>query len=289
MKLLIYFITFLFLASCSKVVDYEIPYQGDKIVLNGLLTPDSVVQVSVFRSIPVGKEIGIEKIIISNAYVELWEDSIKIENLLHTQKGIYRSPSQFRPKIGKGYKIKVTAEGLSSVETEMEYIPEMPILTSANFQDSIFISTNRAVVAKMTFIITQTLKDDYYWVDFRGYKDGIVKYPNQTWVVKNINSCGADNYGMYASFIFSDECQSFPSFPIEIKTETSDYDGRFDSIKVSIASINKQFYDYQNVIAHQPIGGFDGTFSEGKTLPSNVKGGNGILVGYSQVGVVFGF
>ena len=275
------------LFSCSKVVEYKLPYSGDKIVLNGLLNPDSVIQIRVSKSIPVGQEVAIEQIVISDAIVELWEDSVKIENLYYIQQGIYRSSSQFKPQINKGYRIKVSAINLPPAETETVYIPEIPRLTDAHFTDSIAISSNQAVVGKMRFEVMQTLLADYYWIDFRGYKNGALKYPNQTWIRADANSCGEDHFGMYASFIFSDKCQPFPHFPIQIETETGDYEGRFDSIKVAIAKINPLFYTYQKAIAHQPIGGFDSAFSEGKPLPSNVKGGYGIVVGFSQVGLVF--
>src|SRR5690606_31620872 len=90
--LLLLLLAAVLLPGCSKDLDYELPYVGEKLVINGTLSPDSVVSLRVSKTMPVSGDFR-SNLRLADAQVAFFEEGVFLENLLHTTDGTYRSSS----------------------------------------------------------------------------------------------------------------------------------------------------------------------------------------------------
>ncbi len=104
------------IAACSKESRIAIPYDGDKIVLNTMIQPDSLVYIRVTGSKPVREYQNLKFPELKNAGVTMFEDGKSMpapEWKVINGKGYYVSPVPARA--GSQYKITVNYSGLASV------------------------------------------------------------------------------------------------------------------------------------------------------------------------------
>jgi hypothetical protein len=104
------------IAACSKESRIAIPYDGDKIVLNTLIQPDSLVYIRVTGSKPVREYQNLKFPELKNAAVTMYEDGKSMpvpEWKVINGKGYY--VSHVPARAGSLYKISVSYSGLTSV------------------------------------------------------------------------------------------------------------------------------------------------------------------------------
>ncbi len=105
------------LSSCIKELDVTIPSIPQKVVINSLFCPDSILKIHVSLSEGVENEIQI----VENAQIRLYENDIFLQNVSYLSKGWYSS--NYHPKAGMKYKIEINVEGFDMVTAESS-IPE---------------------------------------------------------------------------------------------------------------------------------------------------------------------
>ncbi|MCT4623162.1 MAG: DUF4249 domain-containing protein [Schleiferiaceae bacterium] len=107
MKILNYILPVLFvasLASCTDIVQIDIP-EGEKlIIINGRITDSIPVWVDVLESAPIFEDGDNPR--IANATVLLFEDDVQVSTLTQDTAEIYRS--SFVGTVGKTYRVEVT-------------------------------------------------------------------------------------------------------------------------------------------------------------------------------------
>ncbi len=119
---------FLFTA-CEKEIEFNGEEEAPLLVLNGFVTPDSVVSVHLSQSrFILSNKQGFENVI--NAQVELYVNGVKHKKLVHAGKGVYRG--KYRPQVKDVIEIKVSAKGFEPIEAKTQ-IPDYPLL---EFKDS---------------------------------------------------------------------------------------------------------------------------------------------------------
>ncbi|MBO9729492.1 MAG: DUF4249 domain-containing protein [Chitinophaga sp.] len=135
------------LNACTKRVEIQMPYEGDKIVLNTLIQPDSVIYVRVTRSIPSNmlddsgyKDIPGSAVIITANGVTLPAPQVQVI------KGLSYFVSTEKAVRGQQYTVQVQAPGLTAV-TATDTLPAAPLAKNASAQRN----SNRVLF---------TLKDD---------------------------------------------------------------------------------------------------------------------------------
>ena len=137
-----------FLFSCEK----EINFNGDeiktKLVLNGILTLDSVVKINLTESRFFLDDYRSFKE-INNATVELWKDDNRIENLLNTGDGYYTGT--YIPETGDNIRITASCEGFDQIEC------------------------STAIIAPTTILSVDTInyKEERYYYNYKFSEDGI--------------------------------------------------------------------------------------------------------------------
>jgi len=159
MKLLKYFTVFFLLVSCDleQVVPYELPYEGDKLVVWSYIQPEETVEVTVFQTYPpLGRD---TTIIVDNATVELYENDVLVATLQHFENGIYTS--SFYPTAEKSYHLKVSAPDFEEVViSEKVIVPVKPEILDVVFVDSINFPRNQV---EGIFSLNIDLKEEEYF------------------------------------------------------------------------------------------------------------------------------
>lgn len=280
-KLFLGFLTLCLYGGCEKILPYKLPYDGDKLVINGQIDATQVVSVNITHSVaPTGTHA--QDLSVANANVQLWENGQYLQQLVHSQTGNYLSSSNFMPKKGNNYQIKVSASGFPDAESSIETIPNMPTVLQYDFQDSVLESPNAILAGKLSVNLKDNIGENFYRVFLEGEKDGKTQNMGYFWLVNgtinNPERCGFLPTS-YSSFSFSDICVENQEFEIQIGIETQGIDSAgfpvfLDKIKVHIQQVSAAYYEYNKSII-QPEG-LENAFAEGTSLFTNITGGYGI-------------
>lgn len=112
--------------ACEKVVDIPVPYAGDKIVVNTLMQPDSLLYLRVTRSQPPGSSSFPE---IPDAKVTIKAGSTIVPMQWQVIGGAGYFVSQSPVRYGYRYSMEVSATGLDTVHAT-DTLPRAPVLSS---------------------------------------------------------------------------------------------------------------------------------------------------------------
>ncbi|RPD39248.1 DUF4249 domain-containing protein [Chitinophaga barathri] len=115
----------LLFAACEKTVELDIPYEGDKLVLNSFVQPDSVIYLRITRSQPPG---GSEFPEVPGAVIALkaGTETLPTQWSIIGGKGYFVSVRPAKP--GVEYNISVSAPGLDTI-TAKDTLPRRPLLS----------------------------------------------------------------------------------------------------------------------------------------------------------------
>lgn len=112
------------LFGCEKTLDIPGPLYQKRVVLNGLLQPDSTIAIQLTYTAPTNTSIAYEQ--ITNAQVTLTDNGQQLGVLLHKGGGVYRGMD--RPKPGHTYRVVANVPGYGSVDAE-DQMPYKPVST----------------------------------------------------------------------------------------------------------------------------------------------------------------
>ncbi|MCF6406521.1 DUF4249 domain-containing protein [Chitinophaga filiformis] len=127
------------IAACQKESRMPIPYDGDKVVLNSLIQPDSLIYIRVTKSKPVKEYGNLRFPELQGAAVVIQENGMTLpapEWRVINGRGYY--VSQGVAGTGKQYTVSVSYTGLTSVEAT-DSTPSAPDIRDASAQ----IASNR--------------------------------------------------------------------------------------------------------------------------------------------------
>ncbi|TXK33863.1 DUF4249 domain-containing protein [Pontibacter qinzhouensis] len=275
--------------SCTKDLDYELPYLGDKLVVNGLLSPDSVVSLRVSTTMPVTGDFR-TKLGVTAATVAFFENGMLVESLLHTGNGTYRSPSGFKPVPGKAYAVQVSAEGFAAVETLPETVPFPPELGQLVFQEQVKSIFNDVPTRKLSVELKS--KGDvaaFYNLNVQPMYRGRKLTANTFYTDKVLETgdpCGFMGDGN--EFNLSDACFSGGSYTVNIGVELRGFVTigqnlelvNADQVVLTCRSISKGYYEHLEN-GYQPDG-YLMAIMEPRFVHTNVIGGFGMLAAYNE-------
>lgn len=110
--------------SCETVVEIEVPYEGDRLVVNSLFPADTTLAIELHRSkfVLAERGDGFEPVTGATAIL-LNASGEKLDEMSYIGNGTYRS--DVIPEPGKIYRIKVSKEGFETV-TAKNRIPDEP-------------------------------------------------------------------------------------------------------------------------------------------------------------------
>ena len=105
------------LFSCEKIIEIDIPDSERKIVVNGLINPDSLVRINLSRSLSVLEDNDF--VYLENASASLFENDQQVGDLQYQGDGFYFLPD-FLPASESTYRLEVSSPGLQSVSAVTE-------------------------------------------------------------------------------------------------------------------------------------------------------------------------
>ncbi|CAL1516404.1 DUF4249 domain-containing protein [Chitinophaga sp. MM2321] len=258
-------------SSCEKRVNFKLPYEGDKIVINSLIQPDSVIYVRVTRSVPsiVYDENGFTE--IKDAAVTLEQDGVVMAPVQQQQIGGRRYfVSAEKAVLGKQYTIRAAVAGMPAVMGG-DTLPSAPEVGEATAQRG----SNR---------VRFTLKDrpgaaDYYRVRIFAY--GPDQQPDTLRFFRLDPSFNNNLVDVITSFdktslIMHDE--RFNGKQVNFVLQTQDPIINTSYLMVEVSTLTKSACNYLETVAAQQDNGA-GIAAEPVTVFTNVVNGYGIVAG----------
>lgn len=310
------FMTFLF--SCEKEIEFKGGEVKTKLVLNSILTPNSVVKIHLTESrFFLNPEKNFKE--INNATVELWKDEKKIENLSNVGGGYYTGT--YTPKEGDNLRITASCQGFDPVECSTEIVKPSLIISvdtmnvweekqyygaesmfdssyyywrinfemDITFKDLPNIANYYALNLYLMFYFSNGESTDYL-IDFNS--DDMIFRQDETNLFEDDNSNLKSN-------VFSDELFDGKEYKLKIKTNNPMYIsvGRKPQnpgdenpkvvgkeVFVELQSLSPSYYRFRKTFKASS-GTYENImelFTEPVQIYSNVKGGIGILGSYSS-------
>src|SRR5688572_5148544 len=284
-------------ASCEMVVDVDLPPHESKLVVNCLLTPDSLVTVRVYKSLGPLEQKDAE--VITNASVVLLEDGVVVEKLPFITgfgKSYYRSAG-FRPRPLKTYTLQVSAAGFPDVQGSC-VIPDKVPIQEATIRDSAGIDEDGSYYSRLLvkFQDPGEVKNFYNLSgkELFGYNPAPMD-PNAPWVYhyypiyfySDLNDVEEnDNNGV----LLKDDLFNGRTYELALNFYPNNFggpgapgSGGKDTMMVAFKNLAPEYYEYfRKLQQHLYNQGGDIFSGEPVVMPSNIHNGYGILAGYSQ-------
>ena len=298
LKVLMYFSFFFVLLGCIKEFNVTPPTLPQKVVVNSLFCPDSILKINISLSESIENEIQF----VENAHIKLYKNDVFLQNVNYDQNGWYNS--LYHPIENAKYKIEVTVPGhdpvwaessipkkssiskytceflegyelewgMKNSETIIEFQDEQNI---ENYYELAFFSDNNGI-SKQSF----SLNPPYYNVNDISIKsDSDLDFKPQQYYFSDVlfsNEIKQIKLNYFGSGYYDDLINEFITFPVYL----------------SLLNVSPEYYNFrkswtkhvynQNTDIHidDPIILlFKGDPIE---MYTNVNGGYGIFAGYNQ-------
>jgi hypothetical protein len=279
--LLALFTVFLLLNSCSRDIDFDPPYEGDKLVLNASLDGLVGLEVKLTHSTrPVHTYIpGIDNI-VADARVTLVKEPGEILPLEYTGAGLYTLADSlnFAVSPGSSYHLEAHSPSLGSIHTNNITAVTAPIVEGFGFS-RIGMDDQDVETGQIKFILTSGHETTAYYslciTDDSGNRLVFSEpFADVTWIAeKNYLSYDETHYftneirqSKKDTLIFNFPLQDWTNYPI------------YEYIEVSIGHVGPELFHY--IASMNDLSGIEYGFAEPNLLWSNVQGGYGLF--YSQ-------
>ena len=288
-KIILFSIITVLLAGCELIVDVKVPYEGDKVVINGVQSNDSVWKVDLSRSQNILSVIRNQYFEIPNAEVLIYHPDGRTEKLEKVNYGIYKGTT--KSSIGEKYKIVVNAIGFESVSAEMQMPFVVPII-DLKFDSTNVQPTNPGggitPFADVPFDVTFGDPGDqknYYslkvfqWSVFK-YVDGTqtehidTLIQEQTVWIQDPALVTRDE----RNYRFSDEVFNGKTHTVKAQTQFYQYQRRIFRVDVWLMNISEETFKYEQTLKLQRDVAGD-PFAQPVPVFSNINGGLGIFSG----------
>lgn len=272
-KYILLLIGSLILYSCEKIININLPYEGDKIVLNSLIQKDTNIFVRVTVSSPVQKESKFRE--CEGAKVDVYENEVLKETLTseyYNNKLYYKST--FKAIEGAKYKFKVIVKGLDTVSCE-SILPPKPSFevigkdvasdeSFAKIKIKIRDSANIHNYYRLRIYFAYKVQNEY---SLFGTNMFTIEEFKENYLNEIVS--GRD----YDEIYFSDEKFDGKELTLTIKmTSWDEYMG------VQLSNLSEESYKGLKAISQQSLASND-PFAEPVKVFSNVKGGYGLVAG----------
>ncbi|MFL5773305.1 MAG: DUF4249 domain-containing protein [Flavisolibacter sp.] len=153
-------------SACEKKVIIDIPQKSPKLVVNGLLDLNQVVELTVGKSRHVleANNTSIETYVVKNAVPVLYENNIAIDTLVYQPLNYtYKSPRGKTIAAGNTYTVKVTAPGFTAVETTST-VPSQSEITEVSRIKHARVNSNGEDLDEVTIKFSDPVGEKNYYL-----------------------------------------------------------------------------------------------------------------------------
>ena len=287
------------LFACTKELPYPDLLNEDLLVMNGLISPETGVNIQLSQSCHI-TDVDCELNVLENANVFLKDESGNVlTELKHQSKGVYTAQG-FEIDYNKNYSVEASSAGLQTI-TSKTIIPK-------SFSCKMISNDEQEYQGYLCRTFNIEIEDNpdetnYYlingWVDIlngehnndgdfdaNGYQE-----PHTGFLTKDIN---AENKSLTStidivpytlSFVFlKDENFNGETYPLEFGLHDEDLNrGQYQELEahISVKSVSKELYEYyrsiqlHNLTAANPLG-------EPQQIFTNIENGIGIFGGFTE-------
>ncbi|ASZ10203.1 DUF4249 domain-containing protein [Chitinophaga sp. MD30] len=272
----------------KKKIVLNIPDSNPRLVLNALMTEDSLIKVRVSFSGRPAKDGRFAE--PGQARVVLYENnSSKGELVKTTIKGYTYYVSQQIAKAGNKYRITVEVPGYKMAEGE-DIIPYKSAAQVSQMQAFTAVAANGAKLLKLTFRIdNKSLHDTRYQFRLFGLKYNTVRQPDGSIVRQTVRkeiffSEDAGQPILYMDNSISDFVSDRLIKPEEAATYTfsseDDLAIKTDTLLLEVSPLTESCFKYLYTAIFN-AGSIDGFFTEPAPIYTNISNGLGIVGGMS--------
>ena len=307
------------ISSCETEMYVKESLRDTKIVMNGFVSPDSLISVRLTES-RYFLDGGSDFKICDDADVFLNINGSRIERLQYKEDGNYLS--SVYPIVGDEIRLEVESDKYNNVSSST-YIPAIVPINDL-YGDDLDISEYPFIVnfdtemgyhlycgGNMKILFSDPTEENYYIINCfvrHYYKNGTYRDDYVSWqssdpvYLKDSNRDGESYFASYNEF--NDKLFNGKNYSLSLEVHYSstivfdqywelfsDYENYYgqryikkgdylsSELIVELRSISKDLYNYANTITYKSL--TDDFFSEPVQIYNNVKGGYGIVAGYS--------
>ena len=270
------------LCSCETVVDIELPEHKPVLVMNGVLSTDSVFYIKMTHSKSSLDTKPIEPIL--NATVNLYYPGGQlIGNLDHTGGGYYSIPS-FIGTPGAEYVIEAVAPNYDKISATAAIPVPVPVL-SYTFKDSA-LDMGGYMVAQLDVTINDPLEKNYYAIQLLKIDTAIPSFPHieAMWIYPANSESGFEEEGL-TDVLVNDELFNGKSHTVSVLLDSYHLEPFYQpnhtlQLQLRLKTISRDLYLYERTFNLQQLNSGN-PFSEPVRVHGNITGGFGILGAYS--------
>ena len=244
-RLFFFCFTLLLFVACNKTYNstLDIPYQGDKLVLNGIISPDSV-RFQLTKSLPLNGQFTLTDYYVNNGQIWIEDENNQKVNLKLSSNGFdfFQNIKILKPE--QKYKIFASADGFKTVETSWITIPKL-VQLSDNQQE---LKQLNCDCNKLNLFFQDTEKEkNYYNISFVALK----KAKKVTADIFLANKAVINNNCYTYIGVFDDNCFDGQKTTLEygFMREINNIDNNkvsFDTLQCRFGAVSKDAFDYKN-------------------------------------------
>lgn len=269
----ILFLALIGFTSCEKYLEFDEEVLASKLVVNGIINPDSTFKIHISNSLSVIDNADLS--IVENANVVIYDGNGGIyETLTYYYNGVYEG--NLKPILGDNYTIEVSAPDFVTVTGSTS----IPNLVNISQVDTLGVEDVNGYKELKLTIVFQDLPNEsnYYLLEILGVDNvsGTI-YETPMQIRSDDVTLGLDNGGYSEQVYFTDELFDGETKTLVIYVEDSrDYD---DYIEVRMTSLTQDLERYARTYqAYQNT--YGNPFSQPVQVYNNIENGFGIFAGY---------
>ncbi len=282
--LLIVGFTALFLVSCEKTMYVDLPGDKTKIVMNGILSPESGLWLNVSESVSATTPVANSFIPITDATVDYYQNDILITSIIDNNTGNY-SETDFIPLVNNEYKIIVNAPGLPEARAVVTVPDPVKIL---DFDTTTVIrkfDIYNSIHYEVDFFVNFSIEDPD--TIFNHYMLGIYYLENDAYhpLQGETDDINMNIYIKDGIEVLAWDDQNFNGQTTEftVKFNMNYYEGFKTVFLVTLYSIEEDYFKYLKSYSQNfTVLNDDPLLFEAVQVSSNINNGYGIIAAVSS-------
>lgn len=267
--------------SCRKVVDYEVDFPGEQLVIIGTVSPNSGAKVYLTKSIaPYGDYQVIEELMITDAEVFIYSDSL-IGALEHSRGGLYSSPPDMPFRAGESYYVEVVHTELGMATSAAVKVPEDIQQLDADLDFTGKLWPSNEPEARLPFSFQDLPGENYYTYEIRPNVPGAYQFFGAYPVgEKNFEFCGIYHTYMLDTCFDGEFFEMAFHFGLDGEARLSSGEERvYNQLRFELASISPEYYQF--LYDKRPLESGLGVADPRPTF-TNIEGGLGVFMAWNE-------